>query len=132
MRSGLEILLDDTERWKGLKVGLCCNHTAVDGAYRHAIDRLSEAGVPLVRLFGPEHGVRATAQDMEGVDEHRDPVSGLPVVSLYGDDEASLRPDPEHLADLDVVLFDIQDIGARYYTYQATLGFIMYDIECKS
>ena len=125
MRSGLEILLDDTERWKGLKVGLCCNHTAVDGAYRHAIDRLSEAGVPLVRLFGPEHGVRATAQDMEGVDEHRDPVSGLPVVSLYGDDEASLRPDPEHLADLDVVLFDIQDIGARYYTYQATLGFIM-------
>jgi len=125
VRSGLEVLLDDPARWRGLKVGLCCNHTAVDGAYRHAIDRLREAGVPLVRLFGPEHGVRATAQDMEGVDEHRDPVSGLPVVSLYGDDEASLRPDPAHLEDLDVVLFDIQDIGARYYTYQATLGFIM-------
>jgi len=62
---------------------------------------------------------------MEGVDEQRDPVSGLPVVSLYGNDEASLRPSEAQLADLDVVLFDIQDIGTRYYTYQATLGFIM-------
>jgi len=125
MRSGLEVLLDDVSGVKGARVGLCCNHTAVDRDLRHAIDLLAAAGVRLVRLFGPEHGVRATAQDMEGVGENRDPVSGLEVVSLYGDDADSLHPDSSTLEDLDVVLFDIQDIGARYYTYQATLGFMM-------
>jgi uncharacterized protein YbbC (DUF1343 family) len=84
-----------------------------------------ERGVDIARLFGPEHGVRATAQDMEEVEEVRDPVTGVPTVSLYGDDEASLKPSPDLVEDLDVVLFDIQDIGARYYTYQATLGFMM-------
>lgn len=126
MRPGLEVLLDTRlDLVKGLRVGLCCNHTAVDRDLNHAIDRLLGADVRLTRLFGPEHGVRATAQDMETVDEHKDPVTGLPTVSLYGTSEASLRPDPETLADLDVLLFDIQDIGARYYTYQATLGYIM-------
>lgn len=126
MRSGLEVLLDGRlELVQGLKAGLVCNHTAVDKNFVHAIDRLIGAGVNLVRLFGPEHGVRATAQDMETVDEHKDPVTGLPTVSLYGTSEASLRPDPATLADLDVIIFDIQDIGSRYYTYQATLGYVM-------
>lgn len=126
MRSGLELLLDDTTAQLGdARVGFCCNHTAVDHRYRHGIDRLQAHGVNLVRLFGPEHGVRATAQDMEEVGESKDPVSGLPSVSLYGNDAASLYPAEETLADLDVLLFDIQDIGTRFYTYQATLGFIM-------
>jgi uncharacterized protein YbbC (DUF1343 family) len=126
MRTGLAVLLDEgLGALRDARVGLVCNHTAVDRNLNHAIDRLTAAGVNLVRLFGPEHGVRATAQDMEGVDELRDPVSGLPVVSLYGDSEASLHPEPATLEGLDVVLFDIQDIGARYYTYQATLGFVM-------
>jgi uncharacterized protein YbbC (DUF1343 family) len=126
MRSGLEVLLDERlDTIHGARVGLVANHTAVDRHLEHAIDRLLAAGVHLVRLFGPEHGVRATAQDMIGVDETADPVTGLPTVSLYGHDEASLKPKPQHLADLDVILFDIQDIGARYYTYQATLGFVM-------
>lgn len=126
MRSGLDRLLDDhLDRLRGRRVGLCCNHTAVDGRLEHAIDRLIAADIRIERLFGPEHGVRATAQDMEGVEEARDPVTGIPSISLYGDDAASLHPDPDHLADLDVLVFDIQDIGARFYTYQATLGFIM-------
>ena len=126
MLSGLEVLLDGgVDRLRGRRVGLVVNHTAVDRKLRHAIDRLIDADVDLVRLFGPEHGVRATAQDMIGVDEVRDPVTGVPVVSLYGHTAESLRPRPEQLDDLDVVLFDIQDIGARYYTYQATLGFVM-------
>jgi uncharacterized protein YbbC (DUF1343 family) len=126
MRSGLEVLLDERlDLLKGARVAFLCNHTAVDRHLEHGLDRLQAVGVELVRLFAPEHGVRATAQDMVGVDEQVDPVSGLPVVSLYGHDEASLRPRPEHLADVDVVLFDIQDVGARYYTYQATLGFVM-------
>jgi len=126
VRSGLEVLLDEgAARLKGARVALLCNHTAVDARVRHVIDRLQALGVDLVRLLGPEHGVRATAQDMEGVDEVRDPVSGLPVVSLYGHDEASLRPAPEDLRDVDLVVADIQDIGTRFYTYQATLGFVM-------
>lgn len=126
MRSGLEVLLDDRlDLIRGRRVAMCCNHTAVDRNFRHAIDRLAAAGVTLVRLFGPEHGVRATAQDMEGVDEIVDPVTGVPTVSLYGDSEKSLHPEDRFLADVDVLLFDIQDIGARFYTYQATLGFIM-------
>lgn len=126
MRVGLEVLLDDPRRWLGdARVGLICNHTAVDRNLDHAIDLLRLAGVDLVRLFGPEHGVRATAQDMEECDESIDPVSGLPVVSLYGTDAASLHPPESALEDLDVIVFDIQDIGARYYTYQATLGFVM-------
>jgi uncharacterized protein YbbC (DUF1343 family) len=126
MRSGLETLLAErASSLRGQRVGFCCNPTAVDRDYRHGIDLLMQAGVPLVRLFGPEHGVRATLQDMEHVIESRDPVTGLPTVSLYGADAASLHPSPAHLEDLDVVLFDIQDIGARFYTYQATLGFLM-------
>lgn len=119
MKSGLERLLEDVGSLRGARVGLCCNPTAVDGSYRHATELLAGAGVKLHRLFGPEHGVSATAQDMIGVDDAPD------VVSLYGDDEASLRPDSGTLEDLDILLFDIQDIGARYYTYQATLGFMM-------
>jgi uncharacterized protein YbbC (DUF1343 family) len=126
MSTGLELLLSThLDLLRGRRVAFCCNHTAVDARFRHAIDLLTAAGIKLVRLFGPEHGVRATAQDMEGVHEVVDPVSGAPVVSLYGSDAASLRPDPSQLSDVDVLLFDIQDIGARYYTYQATLGFLM-------
>ncbi|RME28576.1 MAG: DUF1343 domain-containing protein [Deltaproteobacteria bacterium] len=126
MPGGLENLLADAamlDRLRNRRVGLCCNHTAIDRRFDHALDLLAAAGVRIRRLFGPEHGVDATAQDMVGVqDESR---QGIEVVSLYGDTEASLHPAPETLADLDVVLFDIQDIGARYYTYQATLGYLM-------
>ena len=125
MQSGLETLLADPVRLSrllGARVGLCCNHTAVDRNLDHAIDLLAAAGVRLRRLFGPEHGIEATAQDMIGVDGQD---AGTAVVSLYGDTEASLHPDPATLADLDILLFDIQDIGARYYTYQATLGYMM-------
>lgn len=126
MRVGLEVLLDQgVDDLTGCRVGLCCNHTAVDRDLRHAVDLLLGAGVEVVRLFGPEHGVRATAQDMIGVGAPTDPVTGLPTISLYGDDEASLHPSPGTLDDLDVVVFDIQDVGARYYTYQATLGYLM-------
>lgn len=125
MPSGLEVLLADVAAHipAGARVGLCCNHTAVDRQLRHAIPLLKAAGVELLRLFGPEHGIDATAQDMIGVDGADDGPAA--VVSLYGDTEASLHPPEETLRDLDILLFDIQDIGSRYYTYQATLGYIM-------
>jgi uncharacterized protein YbbC (DUF1343 family) len=121
-RSGLEVLLDDVRRFQGARVGVACNHTAVTRNLTHILEATRGAGLNIVRIFAPEHGVDALAQDMITVDDEEAQVR---VVSLYGDDEESLRPDPAMLADLDVLLFDIQDIGTRYYTYQATLGFMM-------
>jgi uncharacterized protein YbbC (DUF1343 family) len=123
MQSGLEVLLSDVSALRGLRVGLCCNHTAITADLTHALPALRAAGVKIVRLFGPEHGLASTAQDMISVEG--EDAGGVAVVSLYGDSAASLRPDPATLADLDVLLFDIQDIGSRYYTYQATLGYMM-------
>ncbi len=123
MLSGLEVFLEEeVASLRDARVGLVCNHTAVDRRLRHAVELLAGAGVRLTRLFAPEHGIAATAQDMIPVDGEDGEVA---VISLYGDSAASLRPQPEVVADLDVVLFDIQDVGARYYTYQATLGYLM-------
>lgn len=123
MRSGLEVLFDDVSALRGKRLGVACNHTAVDRRLDHLLDRLRAAELPVRRIFTPEHGLHATAQDMIPVDG--DDAEAVSIVSLYGDSAASLRPDPALLADLDVVLFDIQDIGSRYYTYQATLGYMM-------
>lgn len=129
--SGLEHLLFDDEcadlraRLKGARVGLLVNPTSVTFELVHAIEALGAAGVTITRLFGPEHGVRAEAQDMEAVTQRVDPISQIPVVSLYGHDVSSLEPEPALLEDLDVVLADVQDIGARYYTYAYTVGLMM-------
>ena len=108
----------------GRRIGLLCNTTAVDGDLRHAIDLLAPR-VNLTALFGPEHGVRGDAQDMISVDAGRDARTGLPVHSLYGSTEASLSPTPAMLDDIDVLVYDIQDVGARYYTFVWTMVLAM-------
>lgn len=108
----------------GKRVGLVCNATSVDRELRHAVD-LVGAAYRLVALFGPEHGVRGDAQDMIGVDSATDRATGLPVHSLYGKTAESLAPTPEMLADLDAVIFDIQDVGSRYYTFVWTMVLVM-------
>lgn len=132
MRTGLDVLLDDPSRLSelaGLRVGVACNHTAVDRSCDHLVDLLPARGVPIRRIFTPEHGLHATAQDMIHVADERHLVTAAAapeIVSLYGSSAATLYPRPELLTDLDVILFDIQDIGSRYYTYQATLGYMMH------
>lgn len=123
--TGLEQLLDDDIRLlRGRRVGLCCNPTAILPDFRHAADVLhAHPEVRLDRLFGPEHGVRGSAQDMVAVRETLDPDTGLPAISLYGADEDSLKPSLQDLDGLDVLVFDIQDIGSRYYTYIYTLAY---------
>jgi len=111
---------------RGRRVGLVCNPTAVTSRLEHAADLLHAApGVELAALFGPEHGVRGDAQYMAAVGGERDPATGVPVHSLYGTSEASLRPTVEQLAGLDALVFDIQDVGTRWYTYQATMMLCM-------
>jgi uncharacterized protein YbbC (DUF1343 family) len=107
-------------------VGLVCNPTSVDARLRHAADLFAGApGVELAALFGPEHGVRGDAQYMVAVGAERDARTGVPVFSLYGDRADSLKPAPAQLAGVDLLVFDIQDVGARYYTYQATMMLCM-------
>ena len=125
--SGLDVLVEKRfAPLRGLSVGLVCNPTAVDRRLRHAADLLHEArNVRLAALFGPEHGVRGDIQYMAAVGDEQDIRTGVPVHSLYGSDAGSLRPDPRTLRGLDALVFDIQDIGTRYYTYQATMLFCM-------
>ncbi len=127
MRTGVEILYSDRrDLIAGRKVGLVVNPTSVNKDLESTVDVwAADPGIELTRLFGPEHGVRGDAQDMEPVQDQVDARTGLPVVSLYGEDETSLRPTKEHLKDLDVLVFDIQDIGSRYYTFVYTLAYCM-------
>ena len=126
VRTGLDRLIrGEGPDLRGRRLGLLANPTSVDPGLRHSIDLLRGAGLELHALFGPEHGLRGDAQDMISVGEERDRSTGLPVYSLYGHDEASLTPRPEQLAGLDALLFDIQDVGARYYTYVWTLALAM-------
>jgi len=127
VRTGLDVWEAEQFRaLKGLRVGAIVNPTSVDSRFRHLADLLDAApDVTLAALFGPEHGVRGEVQYMESVDEARDPRTGVPMYSLYGSTVDSLRPRPEWLAGLDAVVFDIQDVGARYYTYVYTMALAM-------
>ena len=127
VRTGLEVWEGEQFRaLRGLRVGAIVNPTSVDGRFRHLADLLSAApGVRLAALFGPEHGVRGEVQYMEAVGEAKDPRTGVPMYSLYGNTVESLRPRREWLDGLDVMVFDIQDVGARYYTYVYTMALAM-------
>jgi uncharacterized protein YbbC (DUF1343 family) len=127
VRTGLEVWEAEQFRaLRGLRVGAIVNPTSVDGRFRHLADLLRAApGVTLAALFGPEHGVRGEVQYMEAVGEAKDPRTGVPVYSLYGNTVESLRPRREWLDGLEVMVFDIQDVGARYYTYVYTMALAM-------
>lgn len=129
VRTGLEQLSmpDYVSRLAGRRVGFCCNPTTLDTQFRHGVDLLhSHLPCQLVALFGPEHGIRGEAQDMIGVEEQAlDLQTGIPIYSLYGHDEISLRPRPDMLQDVDLLIFDIQDVGSRYYTYIYTMSYLM-------
>jgi len=127
-RLGIDVAAaDGFAALKGCRVGAIVNPTSVDSQLRHLADLLAAApGVKLGALFGPEHGVRGEAQYMEAVGEvARDRHTGVPVHSLYGSTEASLSPREEWLHGLDALVFDIQDVGSRYYTYVWTLALAM-------
>jgi uncharacterized protein YbbC (DUF1343 family) len=128
--TGLESFLDPASDAAGLKrgarLGVVAHPASIDAGGRHLVDRLVRDGrFRIARLFGPEHGVRGEAQDMEAVAEPSDRTTGLPVVSLYGDTADSLRPKPEHLAGLDAIVYDLQDVGTRFYTFVYTLSYVM-------
>lgn len=122
MNTGIEVLkLQAFAPLKGRRVGLMTNTASVDADLRLTLDVLRE-NVNLVALYSPEHGLTSVAADGEKVTSSTDSRTGLHVYSLYGD---TLRPTREMLRDIDVLVCDIQDIGARYYTYIWTISYIL-------
>ncbi len=121
VRPGLDVLVTDSAHLVvGRRVGLITNQSGVSRDGRSAIDVLAGLeGTELVALFSPEHGIRGRAPEGERIEDEVDAATGLPVYSLYDETRA---PTPEELAKLDVLVFDLQDIGARYYTYVSTMA----------
>ena len=124
VKTGVEVLRDSGfEGLKGRRVGLVTNPSGVDRHLKSTIDILFEAPeVNLVALYGPEHGVRGDVYAGGKVADTKDEATGLPVYSLYG---ATRKPTPEMLDGIDVMVYDIQDVGARSYTFISTLGLVM-------
>jgi uncharacterized protein YbbC (DUF1343 family) len=123
---GLEVLMDEPSLLHGKRIGLVTNQSGVTRNLQHAVKLLhSGRGWKLTALFGPEHGVWGEAQDMAHVDHSTDPLTGLPVYSLYGKNEADLAPRREVLRTLDALVIDLQDIGSRYYTFIYTMALCM-------
>jgi uncharacterized protein YbbC (DUF1343 family)/CubicO group peptidase (beta-lactamase class C family) len=123
VQTGLEVLA--AERFKplaGMRIGLITNHTGIDRNGRRNVDLMTEAGIKVAALFAPEHGIEGS-QDVPEIGETVDPATGIPVHSLYT--TAKRRPTPEMLHNMHALVFDIQDSGARFYTYVTTMAYAM-------
>lgn len=116
---------EQTERYihelKGKRVGMVVNATSIIGK-QLSLDTLQKLGINIQKIFAPEHGFRGDFSNGAKIENGIDPQTGIPVISLYG---KHLKPTPEDLAGLDVLIFDIQDVGARFYTYISTLHYVM-------
>ncbi|MEY1640254.1 exo-beta-N-acetylmuramidase NamZ family protein [Tenuifilum osseticum] len=106
---------------QGKRVAVVANHTTLVGS-KHLVDTLLSAGVTIKKIFSPEHGFRGDIEAGELIGNYTDKVTGLPVISLYG---GSKKPKPTDLSDVDVVIFDLQDVGVRFYTYISTMHYVM-------
>lgn len=122
--AGIDVLeRADFELLRGKRVGVITNHTGADYAGRSTVDLLfASKKLKLVAIFSPEHGFRGDRRDGDPVGDSKDPATGLPIHSLYG---KTRRPTAEMLKGIDVLVFDIQDVGTRAYTYLSTMGMCM-------
>ena len=127
MRTGLETLLSDgnrLERLRHQRVGVLAHAASVTQTGEHIIFALRKESIDPARIFAPEHGLWGAAQDMEGVDHGYDEIVERDIVSLYGHCRESLKPEDSVLDNLDAVIIDVQDVGARYYTFAYTALFL--------
>ena len=119
---GIDILLAQQLQWKRKRIALVTNHAATTNCFVPSRLALLQHGFNIVKLFSPEHGLDTTGADGHAMGNSTDPLTQLPVVSLYGD---KLAPAPEDLNDIDLVLFDIPDVGSRFYTYLWTMTHVL-------
>lgn len=124
VKVGADVLLEQhLDLIEGKRIGLVTNHSALLADGRHLADALfANKKTRLVALFGPEHGIRGDAPDGRSVQHGRDSKTGLPVYSLYG---KTTKPTDEMLKDIEILIFDIQDVGVRFYTFESTLSLAM-------
>jgi len=123
VKPGLEVLIDEQlDLVQGKRVGVITNHSAVTSDCTHIVDALLKAGVNITALYGPEHGVWGHVADGQEIDSSKDPRTGIPVFSLYG---PTKRPTPEMLDLVDIIVYDLQDVGARFYTFTYTMSYCM-------
>ena len=123
LRLGAERMEIVTQLLRDKRVGLVVNQTSIlEKRQVHLLDTLLTAGIDVRKVFAPEHGFRGTADAGEAVEDSKDLKTGVPIISIYGKNK---KPSPEQLGDLDAVVFDIQDVGARFYTYISTLHYVM-------
>jgi uncharacterized protein YbbC (DUF1343 family) len=121
LRVGAQRTVEFLPILQGKRVAVVTNQTGLIGS-RHLVDSLVSLRVNVVKVFAPEHGFRGEADAGEHVKDGKDSRTGLPLVSLYGSNK---KPKPEQLADVDMIVFDIQDVGVRFYTYIGTLHYVM-------
>lgn len=123
LQTGAEVLMADSlQLLQGKRVAIAANHTAVFRNGRHLVDSLRSRGVQVVKIFTPEHGFRGDADAGAKVANTTDLQSGLPIISLYGDNK---KPTAAQLAAVDMVIFDMQDVGTRHYTYVSTMSYML-------
>lgn len=119
---GAENLESYISALKGKRVAVFCNQTSLCYG-KHLVDTLLNSGVYIVKLFAPEHGIRGVQSAGEHIDDQKDSRTGLPIISLYGSKKK--KPNVQDLSNVDIFLFDIQDVGVRFYTYISSLHYIM-------
>jgi len=124
VQSGLDVIVaQNFQSFAGKRVGIVCNHTACDKNGRHVVDLFHQSGVcQVTAIFGPEHGFRGTQADGSKIDNETDSLTGATIYSLYG---KISQPTPAMLANVDILVYDIQDVGVRFYTYISTLTKVM-------
>lgn len=123
VRTGLDNVGQHKGLLEGKRIGIIANHTSYNSEGQHIVDVFrAMSGVRVVALFGPEHGFRGLEEAGATIDNQTDAATGLPIHSLYG---KTRKPTPQMLADVDVLVFDIQDVGARFYTYLYTMSLAM-------
>ena len=121
-KTGLDVLVEQKfAPLAGKRVGLITNQTGLDRAGRRNVNLMRQAGITVTVLFSPEHGI-VGREDRPGIQDTNDPATDIPVFSLYG---KTLRPTPEMLKGIDALVFDIQDVGVRFYTYETTMAYAM-------
>jgi uncharacterized protein YbbC (DUF1343 family) len=119
---GIDVLLSSSPSWKHSRIGLVTNHAATTNELNPSRKALLRQGFNIQKLFSPEHGLDVQGADGHEMKDGKDALTGLPIISLYS---SKLAPSEEDLADIDIVLFDIPDIGARFYTYLWTMTYVM-------
>ena len=129
LRVGAEVLIDVLNNYYeenndvvGIRFGVVANQTSIMGNGTHLVDTLDTEGYEVVKIFCPEHGFRGTAAAGAHVENSVDQKTNLPIISLYGKNK---KPTPEQMKGIDVVIFDLQDVGCRFYTYLSTLHYVM-------